>query len=200
MSVPLPQLLRSPPRPRNFGNCCSHNDCHGRGEGQGFNRPGSPARCAKCAGHTGTPLHCTSKIRSPLPEEGEGGACPLRQASSGLPATPAEESQGPRVKPFTPDPTGPSERELLATVMIRSERSTNRGAGGIGTRSGLDAGGATPHNPRLPLPDAITTTSTARRYVSRASRPARSRSGAGASAGRSKRRRVRTVSARLEDV
>jgi hypothetical protein len=36
--------------------------------------------------------------------------------------------------------------------------------------------------------------------MSRASRPARSRSGAGASAGRSKRRRVRAVSARLEDV
>jgi hypothetical protein len=36
--------------------------------------------------------------------------------------------------------------------------------------------------------------------VSRASRPARSRSGAGASADRSKRRRVRAVAARLEDV
>jgi hypothetical protein len=36
--------------------------------------------------------------------------------------------------------------------------------------------------------------------VSRASRPVRSRSGAGASAGRSKRRHVRAGSARLEDV
>jgi hypothetical protein len=37
-------------------------------------------------------------------------------------------------------------------------------------------------------------------FVSRASRPARSRSEAGASAGRMQRRRVRVVSARLEDV
>ena len=39
-----------------------------------------------------------------------------------------------------------------------------------------------------------------RATVSRASRPARSRSGAGASAGRMQRRRVRAVSARLETV
>jgi len=32
-----------------------------------------------------------------------------------------------------------------------------KGAGRIGTRSGLDAGGTALHNPRLPLPDATTT-------------------------------------------
>ena len=39
----------------------------------------------------------------------------LLTAGPGLPATPAEESQGPGVKPFTPDSSGPSGRDSLAT-------------------------------------------------------------------------------------
>jgi hypothetical protein len=68
--------------------------------------------------------------------------------------------RGPRVKPFTPDPSGASGRDPLATVTITTEHSMPGGAGRIGTRSGLEAGGAAPHNARLPLPDATTTTFT----------------------------------------
>jgi hypothetical protein len=65
--------------------------------------------------------------------------------------------RGPRVKPFTPDPSGPSEGAPLTTVTIIAQRSMRGGAGRIGTRSGLDAGGAAPHNARLPVPDETTT-------------------------------------------
>jgi hypothetical protein len=34
----------------------------------------------------------------------------------------AEESQGPGVKPFTPDPSGPSGRDPLATVTVTVQR------------------------------------------------------------------------------
>ncbi len=99
-----------------------------------------------------------------------------------------------------PIPAAPSGGNPLATATITSHDQCAEGPQGSGRDSGLDAGGATPHNPRLPLPDATTTASTSGATLSRASRPARSRSGAGASAGRSKRRRVRAVSARLETV
>jgi hypothetical protein len=50
--------------------------------------------------------------------EGEGGACHLRQAL-GLPATARPRSRrGPGVKPFTPDPFGPSGRDPRAMVTI----------------------------------------------------------------------------------
>jgi hypothetical protein len=68
--------------------------------------------------------------------------------------------RGPGVKPFTPDPSGPSERDPHASVRITTQGSMRGGAGRIGTRSGLDVGGAAPHNARLPLPVATTTTST----------------------------------------
>ena len=64
--------------------------------------------------------------------------------------------RGPKVKPFTPDPPGPSGRARLATEAITAKRSMRGGAGRIGTRSGLDVGGAAPHNARRPLPDATT--------------------------------------------
>jgi hypothetical protein len=64
--------------------------------------------------------------------------------------------RGPGVKPFTPDPFGPSGRDLHATATITAKRPMHGGAGRIGTRSGLDAGGAAPHNARLPLPDGTT--------------------------------------------
>jgi hypothetical protein len=68
--------------------------------------------------------------------------------------------RGPRVKPFTPELSGPSGRDPLLTVMPTGQLSMRGGAGQLGTRSGLDAGGAAPHNARLLLPDATTTTST----------------------------------------
>jgi hypothetical protein len=61
--------------------------------------------------------------------------------------------RGPGVKPFTPDPSGPSGGDRLATVMSTNQGLMRGGAGRIGTRSGLDAGGAAPHNARLPVPD-----------------------------------------------
>jgi hypothetical protein len=64
--------------------------------------------------------------------------------------------RGPGVKSFTPDPSGPSRPDLVAIVMITAQGSMRGGAGRIGTRSGLDAGGAAPHNARLPLPAATT--------------------------------------------
>jgi hypothetical protein len=75
--------------------------------------------------------------------------------------------RGPGVKPFTPDPSGPSGGDLLATVTITTQGLMRGGAGRIGTRSGLDAGGAAPHNARLPLPDATTPTSTTDPRVAR---------------------------------
>jgi hypothetical protein len=67
----------------------------------------------------------------------------------------------------------------------------------IGTRSGLDAGGAAPHNPRLPLPDATTA------QPQPPCRAPAARRARGAQRERahswSKRRRVRAVSARLEE-
>ena len=62
-------------------------------------------------------------------------------------------------------------------------RGSPEGAGGIGMRSGLALRGAAPHNSR-PLPDAPKASLCLRSPLSRASRPARSRSEAGASAGR----------------
>lgn len=53
---------------------------------------------------------------------------------------PAEESQGPGVKPFTPDPSGPSRRDRPATVPTTAQRSRSGGARRVGTRSGFDAG------------------------------------------------------------
>jgi hypothetical protein len=41
-------------------------------------------------------------------------------------------------------------------VTITAQGSIRGGAGRIGTRSGLDVGGAAPHNARLPLPDTTT--------------------------------------------
>jgi hypothetical protein len=74
--------------------------------------------------------------------EGEGGACHLRQASPGLPAIARPRSRrAPGVQPFTPEPFGPSGRDSLATGTITAQRLMRGGAGRIGTRSGLDAGG-----------------------------------------------------------
>ena len=100
-----------------------------------------------------------------------------------------------RLLPIPPAPPDATDRP---TVKKPPQRSTRRGADGLGTRSGLDVGRATPHNPRHPHLGATTTEPHRRSAVSRASRPARSRSEAGASADRSKRRRVRAVSARLD--
>ena len=93
----------------------------------------------------------------------------------------------------------PLRTHAACTAMISAQRSTRGGAGAIRTRSGLDAGGRLRTIRAPPCPgrnhDNLHSAT-----VSRASRPARSRSGARASAGWSKRRRVRAVSARLEDV
>ena len=119
-------------------------------------------------------------------------------AGPGLPAIAGRGDVGaPGVKPLTPDPSGPSRRDPLATVTITAQHSSRGGAGRIGTRSGLDAGGRL-RTMRASL--SRTPPQHSHDPVSRASRPARSRSGAGASAGRSKLRRVRAVSARLENV
>jgi len=105
--------------------------------------------------------------------------------------------RGPRVKPFTPDPIGPSLKVSSCHRNDHPERSTSEGPMGSGRAAGLTLGG------RLrTIRASLSRTRLRHRHnpLSRASRPARSRSGAGASAGRSKRRRVRAVSARLEAV
>ena len=106
--------------------------------------------------------------------------------------------RGPGVKSFTPDPSGPSGRDPLVTVTITAQLSIRGGAGRIGTRSGLDAGGATPHNPRLPLSDATTV----RLRPGQPCRAPAARRARGAERERAhsrmQRRRVRAVSARLD--
>jgi len=91
--------------------------------------------------------------------EGEGGADHLRQAS-GLPLTAVRGVAGApgssRLLPIPPSP--PQVTDFQRN--IPAQQQPHGGDGGIGTRSGLDAGGATPHNPCLPFPDATTTTST----------------------------------------
>jgi hypothetical protein len=82
-------------------------------------------------------------------------------------------------------------------VTITSQRLIRGGASRIGTRSGLDAGGAAPHNARLPVPDATThATTPCRAPAARRARGAKRQR----AHSRTKRRRVRAVSARLEDV
>lgn len=130
--------------------------------------------------------------------EGEGGARPFRQAlACRRPAGPRSR-RGPGVQPFTPDPAGPSGHDPLASGTINWPMINHaEGPAGSGRVAGWTLGGGSARC-APPAPGSnhgkISTCVT----VSRASRPARSRSGAGASAGRSKRRRVRAVSARLE--
>jgi hypothetical protein len=66
--------------------------------------------------------------------EGEGGAC--QPAAGPWPAGGSRPGsrRGPGVKPFTPDPSGPSGRARLTTVMITAQRLIRGGAGRIGTR------------------------------------------------------------------
>ena len=73
--------------------------------------------------------------------EGAGGACPSRQAPWPAGDSRPRSRRGPRVKPVTPDPCGPSGGQLYATVRIASQRASAGRAARIGTRSGLDAGG-----------------------------------------------------------
>jgi hypothetical protein len=88
--------------------------------------------------------------------EGEGGARHSRQASSGLPATPAEEPQGTRGQAVYSRSVRPLRTRPACHSDDHRPRSFCGGAGRIGTRSGLDAGGAAPHNARLPRPDPTT--------------------------------------------
>jgi hypothetical protein len=120
---------------------------------------------------------------------GEGGA---RLPTAGL--WPAGDSRprsrrGPGVKPFTPDPSGPSRSDAHVTVTISLIIDVHR------SRTDWDAQragrwGAAPHNGRLPLPDATTTRSTlsplCRAPAARRARGAkRERALAGASGGAS---------------
>lgn len=89
---------------------------------------------------------------------------------------------------------GPCKPDLAALAKSLTDHASRRGRG-IGTRSGLDAGGRL-RTIRAFLSDATTATSTIGPTVSRASRPARSRSEAAASAGWMQRRRVRADSSR----
>jgi hypothetical protein len=113
-----------------------------------------------CAGSPSFACIVVRLVRTMLPSaprEGEGDACHLRQAP-GLPATPAGGVVGaPGVKPFTPDPSGPSGRDSLATVTITTRRWVRGGAGRIGTGSGLDTGGRL-RMIRASLSDASTAT------------------------------------------
>jgi hypothetical protein len=129
--------------------------------------------------------------------EGGGGACHLRQAP-GLPAIAGRGVVGaPGSSRLLPIRPAPPDVTRLPRRRSPHKQSFPGGAGRIGTRSGLDAGG------RLRTMRASPSRAQPRHNhnpVSRASRPARSRSGAGASAGRMQWRRVRAVSARLEAV
>jgi hypothetical protein len=108
--------------------------------------------------------------------------------------------RGPGVKPFTRDPSGPTERDPLATVTITAQKSCrSEGPDGSGRAAGLTLGGGSAQcAPPSPGRNHYHVHNQA--LVSRASRPPRSRSGAVASASRMQRRRVRAVSARLETV
>jgi hypothetical protein len=141
-----------------------------------------------------------STRRVGLRTEGEGGACHLRQAP-GLPAIAGPGVVGApgssrllAIRPAPPDVT------RLPPRPSQPDDGCAEGSDGSGRVAGLRLGGRlrtmraslSRAQPRLPHPWPDT--------VSRASRPVRSRSGAGPSAGRMQRRRVRAVSARLEDV
>jgi hypothetical protein len=119
--------------------------------------------------------------------KGEGGARHLRQAP-GLPAIAGRGVAGDpgssRLLPIRPAPQVPQ------SFSGQSPTNDAQRAGRIGTRSGLDAGGTTPHNARLAVPDATTTTSTSgspcRAPAARRARGAeRERAQAGASGGAS---------------
>ena len=88
------------------------------------------------AASLGSPTPCERRERGARVTYGRPLACRQRRPRS---------RRGPRVKPFTPDPSGPSGRDPPATVTITTQGSMRGGAGRIGTRSGLDAGGAAPH-------------------------------------------------------
>jgi hypothetical protein len=112
-----------------------------------------PLRRFTMAGRSGQHVCCQSRVREARVICGRPLACRR---------SPAEEWQGPRgpavdFRSHRPLRTRPTDQRKAA-----AERVSRGGAGGIGTRSGLDAGGATPHNPRLPRPDATTATSTVR--------------------------------------
>ena len=65
-----------------------------------------------------------------------------------------------------PIPAAPSGGNPLATATITSHAQCAEGPQGSGRDSGLDAGGANPHNPRLPVPGATTNPSKSYRKFS----------------------------------
>jgi hypothetical protein len=96
-----------------------------------------------------------------------------------------------------PIPPAPPELTRRQRHPHRSTAAPAEGLAGSGRAAGWTLGGrlrtmraSLSRTQSLPRPHRV--------LVSRASRPARSRSGAGASAGRMQRRRVRAVSARLD--
>ena len=71
-----------------------------------------------------------------------------------------EESQGPQRQSVYSRSVRPLRTRPTATVTITAHTMIPaEGPDGSGRGSGLDAGGAAPHNARLPLPDATTETS-----------------------------------------
>jgi hypothetical protein len=86
--------------------------------------------------------------------------------------------RGPGIKPFTPDPSGPSERNPLTTATITAHRLMRGGPDGSGRVAGWTLGGgsaqcAPPSLGRNPYHVHN------RALMSRASRPARSRNVSG---------------------
>ena len=189
MSVLLPPWSGRT-RSRNMGTVVHTNDCHGQGQGQRFTDPAAPPEALSA----GPPLNSQLRV------EGQGGASAQRQAH-GLPADAGQGVAGdPGSSRSLPIPPAPPQATRPQRHAHRSTTVPPEGLAGSGRASGLDAGGAAPHNPRLPVPDAPRHHPHPGYRVTREPPGALAEPKAGASAGRSKRRRVRAVSARLETV